>query len=193
MESKFLANLRQHMLNLLIGKMDEIFDSDMIMVVNDAFNKVLQSIENSNLNYQIQMTPFSAVISLKKSLVKNKCGTPRLLTTLKSDVKTSNMHKEELKVLKSEYDELYESAKESIEKLRADVKDREDAFNGLLSCNSSKTIQSRAEESYDTIETLENSASMENNLGIENQERIIPKGDISKLTDERSITIPKVP
>ena len=40
------------------------------MHANQIFNKLLRNIENSNLNYSISKTPFSATISFKCSLVK---------------------------------------------------------------------------------------------------------------------------
>ena len=48
------------------------------MVTTNAYEKILDQIMTSNLNFQIQMSPFSAVISLKKSLIKNKSGVPIL-------------------------------------------------------------------------------------------------------------------
>ena len=51
-------------------------DSNPIMVANEAFDSILEHITTSNLNFQLQMSPFSASISLKKSPVKDKAGTP---------------------------------------------------------------------------------------------------------------------
>ena len=42
------------------------------------FDNILQEIQVSNLNYQIQLSPFSALISLKKSFIKEKDGSLRL-------------------------------------------------------------------------------------------------------------------
>ena len=66
------------MLNFDRTNMDRTIDSELTMVTNNAFNNVLQCIQNSCLNYQIQMSPFLAVITLKKPLVKDKFGTPTL-------------------------------------------------------------------------------------------------------------------
>ena len=38
------------------------------------FNEILNQIQHSGLNFQLQLSPFGAVISLKKSLVKDKKG-----------------------------------------------------------------------------------------------------------------------
>ena len=48
------------------------------MVAKRTFDNILDIIQTSNLNFQLQISPFSASISLKKSLVKDRAGTPRL-------------------------------------------------------------------------------------------------------------------
>ena len=44
------------------------------MAAAKAFDKILDCVKSSNLNFCIQLSPFSANISLKKTLVKNKAG-----------------------------------------------------------------------------------------------------------------------
>ena len=64
--------------------MDEKMNSDRIkqkMLASKAFDNLLQQIQTSSLNYQIQISPFSALISLKKSLIKDKAGFPQLSPT----------------------------------------------------------------------------------------------------------------
>ena len=39
-----------------------------------AFNGIIQQVKMSNLNYHLQESPFSAIISLKKSFITNKYG-----------------------------------------------------------------------------------------------------------------------
>ena len=41
-----------------------------------TFDKILEIIQSSNLNFQLKISPFSALISLKKYLVKDKLGVP---------------------------------------------------------------------------------------------------------------------
>ena len=48
------------------------------MLASKAFNDILSRIQSSNLNFQLQISPFAAMISLKKTLVKDKSGTYRL-------------------------------------------------------------------------------------------------------------------
>ena len=46
------------------------------MAVNSTYSSILNEIQLSNLNYSIQMTPFGAYITLKKSVQKDLNGTP---------------------------------------------------------------------------------------------------------------------
>ena len=39
-----------------------------------AFENILQTIQYSNLNFLLELSPFAATISLKKTPVKNKSG-----------------------------------------------------------------------------------------------------------------------
>ena len=57
-------------------KTDQIINSDSSMIATQSFFDILSRVQSSNLNYQLQMSPYSAVISLKKSLIKDKCGNP---------------------------------------------------------------------------------------------------------------------
>ena len=53
---------------------DNTFNS--AMLASRSFENILQMIKTSNLNYFIQLSPFAAQISLKKSLVRDKSGVP---------------------------------------------------------------------------------------------------------------------
>ena len=57
------------------GKM-KTTDSDktLTMMAYQKFNSILQEIQSSHLNFQLQLSPFSALISLKKSFVREKDG-----------------------------------------------------------------------------------------------------------------------
>ena len=57
--------------------MKSVISSDVAnpkMMADQTFNNILDCIQRSNLNFQLQVSPFSAFISLKKSLVKDKFG-----------------------------------------------------------------------------------------------------------------------
>jgi uncharacterized protein with von Willebrand factor type A (vWA) domain len=44
------------------------------MVATLKFDEILRTIQSSNLNFRLEMSPFSAIIHMKKSLVTNKSG-----------------------------------------------------------------------------------------------------------------------
>ena len=44
------------------------------MVAKRSFDSILEQVQASNLNFQLQVSPFSATISLKKTLIKDKFG-----------------------------------------------------------------------------------------------------------------------
>ena len=50
--------------------------SDLKMATSFAFEQLLDQIKCSNLNYHLQQSPFAAIISLKKSLIKDMNGVP---------------------------------------------------------------------------------------------------------------------
>ena len=44
------------------------------MLASKTFNNILEQVQTSCLNFQLQISPFSAVISIKKSFIKDKFG-----------------------------------------------------------------------------------------------------------------------
>ena len=65
------------MLNVQERNMKKSISSDVTnpeMLADQTFKNIIDGIQNSNLNFQLQVSPFSAFISLKKSLVKDKSG-----------------------------------------------------------------------------------------------------------------------
>ena len=52
-------------------------DSGYKMIASKTFEHIHEQIKSSNLNFHIQLSPFSAQISLKKSLVKDRSGFPQ--------------------------------------------------------------------------------------------------------------------
>ena len=57
----------------MIEKIDS--DSSPTMAASKVFDQILECVKSSNLNFCLQLSPFSANISLKKTLVKDKYGT----------------------------------------------------------------------------------------------------------------------
>ena len=58
--------------------MKDLINSDVnpnpTMIATEKFNNILQQIQSSQLNFHLQISPYSAVISLKKSLMRDKSG-----------------------------------------------------------------------------------------------------------------------
>ena len=57
--------------------MDRNINSDInpTMLATKTFDRILEMIQKSNLNFVLQVSPFSANISLRKSLIKDRSGT----------------------------------------------------------------------------------------------------------------------
>ena len=67
------------------------------MLTTNAFDNIINEIRSSNLNFQLQISPFSAQISLKRSLIKDKSGI--LITTPRStDSPTMKMPTSEYRI-----------------------------------------------------------------------------------------------
>ena len=103
-------------------------DSNLTMLATKSFNQIIEQIQTSSLNFQIQISPFSAIISLKKSLIKDHSGNPLVPTNLCHsggrhedilDKKNLELEKK-LNTLKHDHALLakdYAEAKETIKKL----------------------------------------------------------------------------
>ena len=59
------------------------FNSDFnpTMAASEMFERIIDEVRSSNLNFQIQMTPFSANIVIKKTLIRDNSGFPLIPTT----------------------------------------------------------------------------------------------------------------
>ena len=72
-------------------------DENVTAMATITFEKILKEIQSSNLNFQLQVSPFSAQISLKKSLVREGEGTLRIppssphLSTTQQDEQAQNL------------------------------------------------------------------------------------------------------
>ena len=54
------------------------------MAASELFESIIDKVRSSNLNFQIQMTPFSANIVIKKTFIKDNSGFPLLPPTYKN-------------------------------------------------------------------------------------------------------------
>ena len=101
-------------------------NSDVTMAANNAFANILSCIQSSGLNHKIQMTPFSANISLKKSLIKTLSGSPFVPTVARAET-DRNVHERELIEMRNSYEDLLQKlavAYQKIEELENDINDR---------------------------------------------------------------------
>ena len=100
---------------------------------HNIFENILHQVKCSNLNFKIDLSPFSAVISLKKSLVKDKSWISRL----PPPIQTPPLHRlseenqilsdktlQQEKELKSDYENSALDC-EDIRALRNDVNEKE--------------------------------------------------------------------
>ena len=84
-------------------------DSDFThtMAASVMFERIIDQVRSSNLNYQTQMTPFSANIVIKKTLIRDIAGSPIIPPTFKNhDEEISKNYEKvtaEIKALKVAY------------------------------------------------------------------------------------------
>ena len=83
--------------------------TDLKMAVDATFSSIINEIQLSNLNFSLQMTPFAAYITLKKSVIKDVDGiqafpSPPILLLLQQANQTIDNLQEENKQLKIETD-----------------------------------------------------------------------------------------
>ena len=62
-------------------KEDQRIITDVDMFAANKFDQILDIVKNSHLNFQLQLSPYSAVISLKKTVIKDKSSAPVLPST----------------------------------------------------------------------------------------------------------------
>ena len=145
--------------NQLKGRIDEMLTSDstnLTMLASQNFDAILEQVKNSSLNFQIQVSPFSALISLKKSFVKDKSGNLLLPSnrhgtsenTRESDEKNlkferdimvlTNMHKEVVDNLEKTLQE----AKVKQEVVATEVNEREQKLKAEIE-TLKKTLKNR--------------------------------------------------
>ena len=118
--------------NTMNGKSDELFNSDgnnPTMLASIAFDSILDQIKNSCLNFQMQLSPFSVIISLKRSFIKDKSGNLRLppVCPIPSEVVDKNLKLEkDVMILTKMHEEAVGDCKEAygiIESLKKTLKE----------------------------------------------------------------------
>ena len=80
-------------------------DTDSTMAIDTTFNSIVKDMQLSNLNFTIQLTPYAAYITLKKSTQVNRNGlhanpSPPESTLLQQSYRDQTALHEEIKFLK---------------------------------------------------------------------------------------------
>ena len=134
----------------LVGEIDlmnEINSSDCKMATSQVFNDIIDQVQKSGLNFQLQLSPFSAAISLKKSLVKDRSGNPLMSPTPHSHIPSDIMEdlvaenkklRIDLKSMEQKYDNTVEEcsmAYSSIKLLKSDLNERDTIIRDLEASN----------------------------------------------------------
>ena len=85
------------------------------MAADQALTEILQRVHSSNLNFSVNLTPYSAYITVRKSFIKNlPQGNLQKVSTLNDDLKLKNTQfKEERNHLFVQMNNLNDEAKAS--------------------------------------------------------------------------------
>ena len=86
----------------MINQQQQPIDSEVKMAASSTFDYILELIKTSNLNFWIQLSPFAATISLKKSLVKDVSGLPLMPPVFNREIKPERDTLDHQKVSKLE-------------------------------------------------------------------------------------------
>ena len=118
--------------------MERITDSELTMATSNAFYNILQLVQNSSLNYQLQISPFSAIISLKKSPIKDKFGNPLVPRVSALSTSETSMKKElqkELEVMRRKCEDVekeFNNANNIINELKKTIEHQDEIIDHLL-------------------------------------------------------------
>ena len=160
-------------------------DSNPTMVANEAFDSILEHIKTSNLNFHLQMSPFSALISLKKSPVKDKAGAPllpqvqlsRLSQTSEATIAAlaaKNLQLEaDLNSLRKEHTDCVDDCEGAYRRIK--LLESQPAFQTEIKLESDSVLCTELEEKNCALETLQieikqlKKENSDNDISIENQ------------------------
>ena len=135
----------------------------MCLDANHAVDTIIHSVKKSHLNFYIQESPFSLLINLKKSFIKNKNGDP-IMPPPSSDTSNDII---ELKVKNEKLEQENSKNSDSMDQLQAELKDTRDALHSLrIKFEKSKTeYMEEVHKSNSEVEKLrtENKSLKQNN------------------------------
>ena len=171
--------------------MNKSTDSDLTMLAKNNFESVLSSVRNSCLNYSIHVSPFSATISLKKTIVKDRngdCVIPPLICEDKSsDLRDDKAALEdEICSLRIKYKELlsaYASSNDNITSLQNSIIDRDNIISDL---NADKRADQKATENLQKELRLYQ-ARFQDEISYDNREMIMWKLDLDRVMTNHKI------
>ena len=94
--------------------------TDMTMLAKATFNNILTEIQDSCLNYTMQLTPYSAAISLRKSLVTDRNGEAVLPIKVQENiVNTEDIKCErDFQELENKYRDAVKDLKKAVDKIK---------------------------------------------------------------------------
>ena len=141
------------------------------MDASKAFKNILQQIDFSNLNYKLEISPFSAVISLKKSFIRDKSG--NLLSSPSHPSESPAVHRlqEEIQILGnkiSQQESDFQSLKYEYEKALHDCEEAYKVINSLELRN--EVLHSKIDTTKVKMEDCENNHYLKNELVQKNSE-----------------------
>ena len=83
-----------------------VSDCDPTMLAKKAFDQIIEQVQSSNLNFQLNLSPFSATISIKKSFVKDMFGNILLPSTMVTETESESKYETRERELLSDNDRL---------------------------------------------------------------------------------------
>ena len=141
--------------------------TDLKMSIDATFSSIISVIQLSNLNFSLQITPFSAYITLKKSVIKDENGVqavplPPILFLLQQAHQSVAQHREENEQLKLKIDVVEKDEDTLVNDKEALIKAVAVSNNNLAALNASINILNAkldaAEKKITEINSAKNSS-----------------------------------
>ena len=101
---------------------------DSTMAASKVFDKILDDVKTSNLNFCLQLSPFSANISLKKTLVKDKTGS-YLYPPIANSLDLAKQKLDSIKV--AQLEDIIDDLKLRLAKSKAECEEAHETISGL--------------------------------------------------------------
>ena len=129
------------------------------MLADRTFQQILEEINNSKLNYQLQLSPFVAWISIKKSFIKDKAGAPIFSISLNNTGNNNENLKNDFQMLLKDYEHALETIRNLQNHAENNLKTEEDEKCVLLKkCNYLETLLHERDQAILTLNAVVDSA-----------------------------------